>query len=141
MPSGGTAVCEAICGIRRTASQCGTIRSVTGPLSASMAALKDRLGFDDLEEFGLLGDLDALRAAAAESLTAAGDEALDDRTACLALQAAIQRLDEPGVPREIQGQRLAAVITKCTEAVEWRDLPECAAAARACLRQRLRRAP
>ena len=108
-------------------------------LSPKLIDLKRRLGLDDLEDFGLLGDLMEFQAQACRQLDLQTGIAVEDRTVRLAMDAAIARLEETEVPREIYGQRLAAVITKCTEAAEWEEFPECAAAAEACLEQRLNR--
>lgn len=97
------------------------------------------LGLDDLEDFGLVEDLAGCHERAREELQRESGPELRDRTVRHVLDAAIARLDEPDVPREIHGQRLAAVITKCTEAADWSEMPECVAAAEACLAVRLSR--
>lgn len=117
-------------------------------LARAIEALRERRGLEDLEDFDLVGDLPALHRRAVAEL-GGGEEAgqgrigpaVEDRTVRLALQASIQRLGEPEVPREIAGQRLAAVITKCREAADWTDLPETAAEARRCLEERPWRPP
>ena len=106
--------------------------------SGPLAGLVARLDFDDLADFGLLTDLGAIEAGLDANAT---DGARDDAAASAILSEAIRRLDDPDVPREIQGQRLAAVITKCSEATDWSDLPATAAVARECLAQRTRQSP
>ena len=86
-------------------------------------------GLDDLAQFGLVGDYESYcrEAAAAGS---APDLELADRIVSLALADAIVKLEQPGVPREIAGQRLAEVFTLCREAAEWADMPLAASHAR-----------
>ena len=52
-----------------------------------------------------------------------------DRLMEQALIDAIDKLEEPEVPREIAGQRLAAVIDVCKSAQGWTDMPATAAVA------------
>ncbi|HEX9794150.1 MAG TPA: hypothetical protein VGC54_09235, partial [Planctomycetota bacterium] len=88
-------------------------------------------GFADLTEFGLVGAFSGYsRDALAMAPEPPADLApLGDHVMVLALADAVIKLEEAGVPREIAGQRLAEVITKCQEAVAWQDLPRTAGVA------------
>lgn len=88
---------------------------------ALQGSLEQDYGFGDLRSFGLvqkvgyyckfLHDIDGPR------------EPLLDQVLQRATAEAILKLDEADVPREIAGQRLAAVFTHCQEAVSWEHLP------------------
>ncbi|MFQ5749840.1 MAG: hypothetical protein ACE5H3_10350 [Planctomycetota bacterium] len=97
------------------------------PASPETLALAQALGFGEFEGFGLLPDLGAL---AGRVRAGAGDppglDCLQDELSEQALAFGILRLAEENVPRGIAGQRLAAVVTKCQEAVGWDDRPRTA---------------
>lgn len=84
--------------------------------------IRTERGFDDLAQFGLVAALESYLAAARRA-EPANDAAWVDRVMAAALADSILKLEEPGVPREIAGQRLAEVFTKCQEAADWDDLP------------------
>ncbi|TAH37422.1 MAG: hypothetical protein EYC70_10660 [Planctomycetota bacterium] len=85
-------------------------------------AVYEERGFGDLVQFSLVGEYEAYCARAGAAGDAAEGE-LVDRVMAAALADAIIKLQEQGVPREIAGQRLAEVFTKCQEAADWHDLP------------------